>query len=74
MLYALADMALPPKTELKTTAKCIKRFLVLIKRKLQRGQVCRNRQFRKLMAMVYDPDLKDMSHKNRFGKVYFIFQ
>ena len=71
MLYVLADMVIPPKTELKNTAKSIKKFLVLIKRKLQRGQVCRNRLFRKLMAMVYDLDLEDMSHKIAFGKSVF---
>lgn len=49
----------PPFKEIKQEAKKIKAFLVLIKKKLTRDQVPRSRLFRLLMALVFDPDLKD---------------
>lgn len=49
----------PSKENLKKTAKKIKKFLVLIKRKLQKGQLCRSFTFRTLLALVHDPEEKD---------------
>ena len=56
MVFLLANHPVPAKSVLKKSAKAIKKYLVLIKRKLQRDQVCRNRDFRKLMVLVYNPD------------------
>ena len=49
----------PSKQDLKKTAKNIKKFCVLIKRKLQKGQLCRSFKFRSLLALVHDPDEQD---------------
>jgi len=46
----------PSKSDLKQQAKYAKGFMILVKRKLQRGQVCRGKLFRKLMALVFDPE------------------
>ena len=56
MLYMIMNIPCPPKRDIKQAAKDIKKCLVLIKQKLQRGQVCRSYPFRKLMALVYDPE------------------
>ena len=56
LLYAIMDKPIPTKSSLKKTAKKIKAFMVLIKQKLARQQVCRSLRFRRLMAMVFDPD------------------
>ena len=41
------------KTELKKDAKLAKGFMVLVKRKLQRLQICRSVLFRQLLALVF---------------------
>lgn len=58
-LYLTMSIDPPSKDNLKKTAKKIKKFLVLIKRKLQKGQLCRSFKFRSLLALVHDPDEKD---------------
>ena len=54
MLYMLGNLGVPPKAYLNDVSKAIKKFMVLIKRKLQKGQVCRDLQFRKLQACVHE--------------------
>lgn len=56
LLYAVMGKPVPTKSILKNTAKKVKAFMVLIKQKLSRQQVCRSANFRRLMAMVFDPD------------------
>jgi hypothetical protein len=41
------------KPTLKSSAKLAKKFMVLVKRKLQRDQVCRSVLFRKLLALAF---------------------
>ena len=55
-LYVKSKVKVPSKSDLKQEAKTAKKFMVLVKRKLQRDQVCRNPHFRKLLALVYDPE------------------
>lgn len=55
LLYYMMDIPLPTKNDLKQEAKCIKKFLVHLKLKLARQQVCRSYLFRKLLALVFDP-------------------
>ena len=52
-------MPLPARRELKHQAKLAKGFMVLIKKKLNRDQLCRSHVFRKLMALVYNLDQED---------------
>jgi len=59
MLYMTMNIPCPPKRDLKQAAKDVKKCLVLIKQKLQRGQICRSFPFRKLMALVYDPEERE---------------
>ena len=54
--YHKSKLATPSKSDLKQQAKCAKGFMILVKRKLQRGQLCRGKLFRKLMALVFDPE------------------
>ena len=54
--FDIMQLPVPPKLELKEEAKKIKSFLVLLKQKLTRQQVCRSKNFRRLMALVFDPD------------------
>lgn len=56
LLFTIMEQPVPSSKDLKKEAKKIKSFLVLIKKKLQRQQVCRSRNFRKLMALVFDPN------------------
>lgn len=56
LLYMVMSLPVPSKGELKRYAKTLKKFCVLIKCKLQKGQLCRDYKFRKLMALVHDPD------------------
>ena len=44
----------PPRRALKKEAKLAKAFLVLVKRKLQRAHACRQKNFNKLMALVFN--------------------
>ena len=53
------ELPMPSKKQIKKDAKKAKDFMILIKKKLQRGQVCRGNQFRRLMAIVFDPEEKD---------------
>lgn len=62
-MYLLMKLAPPNKKELKKDAKNLKKFLGLVKRKLQRQQVPRSELFRRLMSLVYDPDEKDTLSK-----------
>lgn len=55
-LYLKAKLPSPRKCDLKEEAKLAKKFMVLVKRKLQRDQVCRGKLFRKLLALVFDPE------------------
>lgn len=55
-LYLKSQLPTPSKADLKEEAKLAKKFMVLIKRKLQRDQVCRGSLFRKLLALVFDPE------------------
>lgn len=50
---------MPVRRDLKSQAKLAKGFCVLLKRKLQREQLCRGQLFRRLMALVFDPEDKD---------------
>ena len=50
---------LPGPRELRKEAKLAKAFCVLIKKKLNRDQLCRNKTFRKLMDLVFDPEEKE---------------
>lgn len=59
LLYSIMKVPIPNKRVLKRYSKCIKKFCVLIKRKLQKGQLCRAFKFRQLMALVFDPDEQD---------------
>ena len=52
---------------MKTEAKAAKAFMVLLKRKLQREQVCRNPEFRALMAMVFK-DHDSLVFQNEVGR------
>ena len=58
-LFMKMDLPVPTRRDLKTQAKLAKGFCVLLKRKLQREQLCRGQLFRKLMALVFDPEEKD---------------
>ncbi len=55
-LYSIMEIPLPTKKDLKEEGKCIKKFLVHIKLKLARQQVCRSYLYRKLLVLVFDPD------------------
>lgn len=55
------EVPLPATKDIRKDAKVLKQFCVLVKRKLQREQLCRSLNFRKLMALVFDPDEKDRS-------------
>lgn len=54
--YAKFDkqVPFPSKKELSKQAKVAKAFMVLLKRKLQREQVCRSGAFRTLMSLVFN--------------------
>lgn len=56
MFHISMGLPVPEKAKLKKECKKIKAFLVLLKRKLALQQVCRNRNFRRLMHLVYAPD------------------
>lgn len=51
--YQHFNLPVPVKRDLKETARLAKSFMVLVKIKLQRGQVCRCYLFRKLLALAY---------------------
>ena len=58
-LFKMNQLPIPNRKNLRRQAKLAKSFMVLIKHKLQRDQVCRGHLFRKLQALVFDPeDLK----------------
>lgn len=57
------ELPVPDKQTLKKESKSLKAFMVLLKAKLTRQQLCRSFNFRKLMALVFDPDGKDMGAK-----------
>lgn len=59
LFFGILNKTLPKKADLKNDAKMIKSFLVLVKQKLARQQVCRSLNFRRLMAMVFDPEEKE---------------
>ena len=65
LLYMVMNIPCPPKRDLKQAAKNTKKCLVLIKQKLQRGQVCRSFPFRKLMALVCDPEEHEDKHLSK---------
>lgn len=52
-LYLKFKLACPSTHELKKEAKLAKAFMVLIKRKLTREQVCRSTLFRTLQSMAF---------------------
>ena len=54
--YILMQLPVPNGKLFKKEAKVAKQFTVLIKRKLQRDQLCRSVMFRRLMALVFDPE------------------
>lgn len=59
-LYKSMDVVMPSRRALKKEAKEMKAFMVLIKRKLGRPYLPRRALFRKLMALIFDPqDYKD---------------
>lgn len=64
LLFAVMKFAIPPKKDVKKEAKYMKAFCILIKKKLQRQQVCRDANFRKLMALVFDPDEQERALPN----------
>ena len=57
--YDKMKIPIPQKKVLNNEAKMAKGFSVLIKRKLQRNQLCRSKLFRQLMALVFDPEEKE---------------
>ena len=64
----------PPKKELKREAKVAKACMVLVKRKLQREQVCRDSGFRTLMAVVFkDGTPFDLQERLCFVFFHFLF-
>ena len=58
-LYEKMRIAPLGAKELKKESKLAKAFCVLIKKKLNRDQLCRNKTFQKLMALVFDPEEKE---------------
>lgn len=74
LLYATMKFPLPAKGIVKKQAKALKAFCVLVKQKLNRQQVCRSLNFRKLLALVYDPDEKEwvLSSKTFSTKIKFV--
>lgn len=70
-LYTLMSLSLPSKKDIKQEAKTMKKFLVLVKRKLQRQQLCRSYLFRRLLSMVFDPDEKDTFVEKHLILVWF---
>ena len=75
MVKFYEKMMVPPPTAklLKLEAKLAKKFTVLIKRKLQRDQLCRSKLFRRLMALVFDPSGQENLGKY-FGICYNMLQ
>lgn len=59
LLFNKSKVPVPHKSVVKDQAKLCKKFLVLVKRKLQRDQLCRGKLFRRLLALVHNPDLQD---------------
>eukprot|EP00435_Cladocopium_sp_Y103_P045896 s815_g13.t1 len=51
--YEKFEFPTPNRNEIKREAKLAKAFMVLVKRKLQREQVCRSSAFKTLMALVF---------------------
>jgi len=64
-LYDKMGIPRPTKKDIKTQAKLAKGFMVLLKKKLNRDILPRSVPFRRLMALVFDPDGKDGCFKNR---------
>ena len=55
----MMDMVIPNKTIIKSQAKKIKGFLILIKQKLNRQQISREKKFRLLLALVFSPNAEE---------------
>ena len=58
-LYEKMRIAPLGAKELKKESKLAMAFCVLIMKKLNRDQLCRNKTFQKLMALVFDPEEKE---------------
>ena len=56
-------------SDLRAQGKKLKSFMILIKQKLNRQQLSRSRNFRKLLAIVFDPDEKEHDVKYLLGGV-----
>ena len=57
--YSKFDFPTPNRNAIKKEAKLAKAFMVLVKRKLQREQVCRSPAFRTLQALVFKDAVPD---------------
>ena len=68
-LYGRFKIPLPSKKDLKNEAKLAKGSMVLLKRKLQREQVCRDPLFQSLMVMVFGD--RDDEEKLTFQELCF---
>ena len=55
------------KPDLRSQGKKLKSFMILIKQKLNRQQMSRSRNFRKLLAIVFDPEEKERDVKFLLG-------
>lgn len=74
-LFQLNQLPIPNRRTLRRQAKLAKSFMVLIKHKLQRDQVCRGELFRKLQSLVFDPeDLKKPGVAKHMVFYVFLFQ
>ena len=72
LLFTSMEIQVPKKV-VKQEAKYAKKFLVLIKRKLNRGQIPHDLNFRRLLALLapgtYSQDCKE---KHATGYYYFV--
>ena len=59
------EIAIPNKAKLKQQAKQLKGFLTLIKQKLNRQQISRQRNFRMLLALVFDPEANQQDRMSK---------
>lgn len=58
-LYNKMEIPLPPRKDRKKTAKIIKGWMVMLKKKLNRDVLCRSQTFQNLMALVFIDNEQD---------------
>ena len=59
-MFSIMKLAIPPKKDLNQEAKDMKKFMILLKKKLTRQQISRSPNFRKLLALVFDPNEQEL--------------